>query len=195
MSSKTAEFQTIAPHGGELVNRFVTEENRSAAAEAAATLPRIALNERQISDLELIAIGAASPLTGFLSQADYESVVHTMHLANGLPWSIPLTLAVTAEQSAALKPGSKAALIDKSGALLATLAVRDTYAYDKKIEAEKVYGTTDEAHPGVAALYAQPGTLVGGDVEVIALPEHEDFPEYYLTPAETRAYFAKQGWK
>src|SRR5580658_7807770 len=187
MSSKTAEFQTIAPHGGELVNRFVTEENRSAAAEAAATLPRIELNERQISDLELIAIGAASPLTGFLSQADYESVVHTMHLANGLPWSIPVTLAVSSEKAAELKPGAKAALTDSDGALLATITVRDTYAYDKKIEAEKVYTTTDEAHPGVAAVYAQPDTLVGGEVDVFALPAHDDFPEYYLTPAETRA--------
>src|SRR5580658_8724473 len=156
MSSKTAEFQTIAPHGGELVNRFVTDELRATAAEAAATLPRIALNERQISDLELIAIGAASPLTGFLSQADYESVVHTMHLASGLPWSIPITLAVTAEKAAELRLGGEAALTDADGTLLATITVRDTYGYDKQLEAEKVYATTDEAHPGVAAVYAQP---------------------------------------
>ena len=197
MPSKTpdATVQTIAPHGGALINRFVTEENRAAATAMAFSLPSITLNERQISDLELITIGAASPLTGFLSQADYESVVHTMHLANGQPWSIPLTLAVTAEQAAALKPGSKLALTGVSGALLATLSVRDTYAYDKEIEAENVYGTTDAAHPGVAALYAQPNTLVGGDVDVIELPAHEEFPEYYLTPAETRAYFSKQGWK
>jgi sulfate adenylyltransferase len=75
------------------------------------------------------------------------------------------------------------------------LTVKDTYRYDKKVEAEKVYRTTDEAHPGVAAVYAQADTLVGGDVDVLALPPHEDFPEYYLTPAQTRAYFAEKGWK
>jgi len=197
MSSPTpdAALQTIAPHGGTLVNRFVPDGIREAAAEAAAALPRIELNERQISDLELIAIGAASPLTGFLSQIDYESVVHTMHLDNGLPWSIPITLAVSTEKAAELTVGGKAALTDSAGVLLATITVRDSFPYDKKVEAEKVYGTTDEAHPGVAAVYAQPDTLVGGDVEVFALPEHGDFPEYYLTPAQTRAHFAAQGWR
>jgi sulfate adenylyltransferase len=195
-TSVTAKVaQTIPPHGGILINRFVPEAQRAAVAEQAATLPKIALNARQISDLELIAIGAASPLTGFMSQADYESVVHKMQLANGLPWTIPITLAVTPEQAAALAPGSQAALTDETGRLLAVLTVRDTYSYDQKVEAEKVYRTTEEAHPGVAALYAQPETLVGGDVDVLELPPHEDFPEYYLTPAETRAHFAAKGWR
>jgi sulfate adenylyltransferase len=187
--------QTIAPHGGTLVDRFVPAERRPEVAAQAALLARIPLDARQISDLELIAIGAASPLTGFLSQADYESVVHNMRLANGLPWSIPITLAVTTEQASALKPGAQAALTDANGVILAVLTVRDLYSYDKKVEAEKVYRTTDEAHPGVAAVYAQPDTLVGGDVDVLTLPAHEDFPEYYLTPAQTRAYFAEKGWR
>jgi sulfate adenylyltransferase len=187
--------QTIAPHGGTLVNRFIPDEQRESATEAAASLPRLTLNDRQISDLELIAIGAASPLTGFLTQADYESVVNTMHLANGLPWTIPLTLAVTHQQAAELKSGGKAALTDVDGALLATITVGDIYDYDKELEADKVYGTTDEAHPGVAAVYAQPDVLVGGDVDVFLLPKHGDFPEYYLTPAQTRAYFAEHGWR
>src|SRR5581483_9109835 len=195
-TSVTAKVaQTIPPHGGILINRFVPEAQRAAVAEKAAALPKIALDARQISDLELIAIGAASPLTGFMSQADYESVVHKMQLANGLPWTIPVTLAVTPEQAAALAPGSQAALTDETGRLLAVLTVRDTYSYDQKVEAEKVYRTTEEAHPGVAALYAQPESLVGGDVDVLELPPHEDFPEYYLTPAETRAHFAAKGWR
>ncbi|HZP80646.1 MAG TPA: sulfate adenylyltransferase [Chthonomonadaceae bacterium] len=195
-TSVTAKVaQTIPPHGGILINRFVPEAQRAAVAEKAAALPKIALDARQISDLELIAIGAASPLTGFMSQADYESVVHKMQLANGLPWTIPVTLAVTPEQAAALAPGSQAALTDETGRLLAVLTVRDTYSYDQKVEAEKVYRTTEEAHPGVAALYAQPEALVGGDVDVLELPPHEDFPEYYLTPAETRAHFAAKGWR
>jgi sulfate adenylyltransferase len=187
--------QTIAPHGGTLIDRFVPEPQRAAIAASAAVLPKIPLNARQVSDLELIAIGAASPLTGFMSQDDYKSVVHKMQLANGLPWTIPITLAVTPEQAAALKPGSQAALTDETGHLLAVLTVRDTYAYDKQVEAQHIYRTTEEAHPGVAALYAQPDVLVGGDVDVLDLPAHEDFPEYYLTPAQTRAYFAQKGWR
>lgn len=194
-SSAQSNFQTIAPHGGTLINRSVSDEKRAALAADASALPQIALDARQISDLELIAIGAASPLTGFMTQADYESVVQTRHLANGLPWTIPVTLAVTDAQAETLKPGSQTALTDESGNLLAVLTVKDTYRYDKKVEAEKVYRTTDEAHPGVAALYAQGDTLVGGDVDVLELPPHDDFPEYYLTPAQTRAYFAEKGWK
>ncbi len=195
MPEPSVASQTIAPHGGTLINRFVPEAQRVQVAEAAASLPRIALNARQISDLELIATGAASPLIGFMSQGDYESVVHKMHLANGLPWTIPVTLAVTPEQAAALKPGSQAALTDEADNILAVLTVRDTYPYDKQVEAQNVYRTTDEAHPGVAAVYAQPDVLVGGDVEVLTLPPHDDFPEYYLTPAQTRAYFAEKGWR
>ncbi len=195
VAQKEAVPQTIAPHGGTLINRFVPEARRAEVAARAATLPKIPLNARQISDLELIAIGAASPLTGFMSRDDYESVVHKMHLANGLPWTIPLTLAVTQEQAETLRPGSQAALTDEAGTVLAVLHVRDIYPYDKQVEAQSVYRTTEEAHPGVAALYAQPDLLVGGDVDVLALPPHEDFPEYYLTPAQTRAYFAEKGWR
>ncbi|HLV81340.1 MAG TPA: sulfate adenylyltransferase, partial [Chthonomonadaceae bacterium] len=187
--------ETIAPHGGTLINRFVPASERAEVAARAAALPKIPLNARQISDLELIAIGAASPLTGFMSQDDYKNVVHNMHLANGLPWTIPVTLAVTPEQAETLRPGAQAALTDGSGAILAVLTVRDIYPYDKQVEAEKVYRTTEEAHPGVAALYAQPDILVGGDVEVLELPAHTDFPEYYLTPAQTRAKFAERNWK
>lgn len=193
--AETAISQTIAPHGGVLINRFVPSSERAERIAAAARLPQIPLDARQISDLELIATGAASPFAGFVSQADYESIVHTMHLANGLPWSIPITLAVSSAKAAELKPGSSAALTDEAGAVLAVLTVRDTYGYDKQVEAQKVYGTTDAAHPGVAALYEQPEVLVGGDVDVVALPAHEEFSEYYLSPAQTRAYFAAKSWR
>ena len=187
--------QTIAPHGGTLVNRFAAPERKAALLAEAQTLPKIALDARQISDLELIAIGAVSPLEGFMGKADYESVVHKMRLANGLPFSVPVTLAVTGEQAASLPAGTRVALTDEAGVILAVLTVSETYSYDKEAEAQNVYRTTDEAHPGVAALYAQPDTLVGGSVEVLELPAHGDFPEYYLTPAQTRAYFAEKGWK
>ncbi|HEV2474518.1 MAG TPA: sulfate adenylyltransferase [Chthonomonadales bacterium] len=195
MQEKPESNQTIAPHGGVLIDRFVPSEKRAALAEEAAKLPRIELNARQVSDLELIAIGAVSPLTGFMCRADYESVVTGMRLANGLPWTIPITLAVTATQAASLSPGSRAALVDEVDMPLALLTVKEVYRYDKKLEAQNVYGTTEDAHPGVAAVYAQPDMLVGGDVEVLAVPAHTDFPEYYLTPAQTRAEFASRGWR
>ena len=193
--SETMTVSSIAPHGGTLINRFVSQDKQSAIRAQAAALPQIVLNERQISDLELIAIGAVSPLTGFMGKADYDKVVSEMHLANGLPWSIPVTLAVTAQQAETLKPGTQAALTDETGTLLALLNVSETYTYDKQIEAQNVYGTTDGEHPGVAAVYAQPEIYVAGEVDVLELPAHSEFPERYLTPAETRALFAEQGWK
>lgn len=186
--------ETIAPHGGVLVDRFVPAADRDAALARAKSLPVISINARQISDLELIAIGAVSPLTGFMGKADYESVVHNMRLANGLPWSIPVTLAITDAQASNLGAGSQVALADEGGEIRSILTVKDIYSYDKQVEAEKVYRTTDGAHPGVAAVYEQPDKLVGGDVDVISLPAHDDFPSYYLTPKETRAAFAERGW-
>lgn len=193
--SETLLTQTIAPHGGTLINRFAPDAQRADLQAEARSLPQLPLDARQISDLELIATGAASPLTGFMNQADYQSVVRSRHLANGLPWTIPVTLAVTDAQADSARPGSRVALTDEAGNILAVLSVEDSYRYDKQQEAHQVYRTADEAHPGVAALYAQPDTLLGGSVEVVALPPHTDFPEYYLTPAQTRAYFAEKGWK
>lgn len=187
--------QTIAPHGGTLIDRFFPKEERAEARARATSLRSVPLSRRQISDLELIAIGAVSPLTGFMGRDDYETVVETMHLANGLPWSIPVTLAVDSSVGESLKPGQEVALTEEGGRPLAILTVAETFGYDKEREAEKVYRTTDSAHPGVAALYAQGDTLIGGEVRVIELPPHEDFPHYYLTPAETRAAFAERGWR
>jgi sulfate adenylyltransferase len=187
--------QPIAPHGGTLINCFIPKEEREEARARAATLYSIPLTRRQISDLELIATGAVSPLTGFMGRDDYESVIDKMHLANGLPWSIPLTLAVDRWVGESLKIGQEVTLTDETGRLLAILHIAEIFRYDKEREAEKVYRTTDAAHPGVAALYAQGDVLLGGDVHVIELPPHEDFPQYYLTPAETRAIFAERGWR
>lgn len=185
---------TSVPHGGALINRVVGDEQNKTLTEKASKLVRIPLNERQVSDVEMLAIGAFSPLTGFLGQADYEGVVERMRLANGLPWSIPVTLAVGDETSGHVNVGDDVALTDEAGTLLAVLHVQEKYAYDKKNEAEKVYRTADEAHPGVAALYAQGDTLLGGPVDVVNVPAHADFLPYRLTPAQTRAEFEKRGW-
>src|SRR5580658_3453069 len=114
-------IETIAPHGGVLISRVVTPAQAAKLTELAAGLTRIALNERQVSDVEMLAIGAFSPLTGFLTKKDYDSVVPKMRLANGTPWSIPVTLAVDDDTAAKVKIGDKVALTDEAGTLLAVL--------------------------------------------------------------------------
>ncbi|MCU0511834.1 MAG: sulfate adenylyltransferase [Anaerolineae bacterium] len=186
----------IAPHGGTLINRLLTGAAREQALEAAATLPAIALNDTSLADLEMIATGALSPLTGFMGAADYRAVVQTMRLANGLPWSIPVTLAVTAEQAARVDIGRSAALTE-DGRPLALLHVAEKYHYDREAEAQQVYRTTETAHPGVARLYRQGEVLLAGEVDVIQLPQraHTDFADLRHSPAETRRIFAERGWR
>ncbi len=190
----------IAPHGGTLVNRLLDGAEREVALERAATLPQIPLNDLNLADLEMIAVGALSPLSGYMNQADYQSVVQTMHLANGLAWSIPVTLAVDETLAENLKIGQSAALTEQvHGAtrLLAILDISDKYTYDPQVEAQQVYRTTEVAHPGVARLYKQGSVLLGGDVHVINLPQrvNEEFPDIRFTPSETRAIFSERGWR
>lgn len=186
------------PHGGQLVNRMLTGEARQKALTRAADLKKVILNEVNISDLELIATGVASPLTGFMGAADYQSVVEKMHLANGLVWSIPVTLPVSRTQAEAIRVGEEIALAEPAaagtGRVLAVMQVAEKFTCDKKREAEKVYRTTDEAHPGVARLYAQGEVLLAGDIWMVNEPADREFPEAYFTPAQTRAAFAERGW-
>ncbi len=189
------ETQTIAPHGGNLTERLVTGAEADDLRARAAHLPVVRLNSRQVSDLELLAVGGFSPLSGFLGKADYEAVVNTMHLASGLPWTIPVTLAVDDQAAGAIAEGGEVALVVEDGGPLGVLSVQEKFRYDKADEARKVYRTTDEKHPGVAALYAQGDTLLGGFVHVFTLPGHEDFTRYRLRPSESRARFAGLGWR
>ncbi len=184
----------ISPHGGRLIDREVRGEEAQALAERAQSLPTVTLSERALSDLELLAIGGFSPLEGFMTRAQYRSVVEEMHLPDGLPWSLPITLSATREEAAALSEGGQVALADEAGERLAVLDLEETFAYDKQREAELVYKTTEDAHPGVAALYAQGDVLLGGKVTVFRRPPG-DFPEHRRTPAETRAIFAERGWR
>ena len=178
------------PHGGKLINRTIESgDAERELREEAKGLRSLTLTGRELNDLALIAIGACSPLTGFMSRADYESVVPTMRLANGLPWSIPVVLAVDREE--APTPGSRAALYDADGELRGVIDVEDVFEYDKKHEAQNVYRTEDEKHPGVAALYERKEVLIGGPVWVLP---RERVAEN-LTPAETRAEFERRGWK
>jgi sulfate adenylyltransferase len=152
------------------------------------------LNAREASDVEMIAIGGYSPLAGFMGKADYTSVVNSMHLANGLPWTIPVTLSISDEDSGKAGPGSRIAL-SWEGEPIAVMRIDEQYMRDSKVEAEKVYRTTDEAHPGVAALYREHDTLISGPVEVFSALPNQTFLEHRLPPRETRRLFAEREWR
>lgn len=173
----------IAPHGGTLVDR--TGE-RPADVES---LEVVTLTSREASDLDMLASGALSPLTGFMGSADYRRVLDEMRLGSGLPWSLPVCLAVPAAPR-----GDRVALADEDGRLLAVLDVEETFSYDKEHEAERCFRTTEDAHPGVARLYAQHELYLAGPVTVFER-QRPGFPELHRDPKDTRALFAERGWK
>ncbi|MBD1807948.1 sulfate adenylyltransferase [Microcoleus sp. FACHB-SPT15] len=185
----------IAPHGGQLVNRIATHNQRHEFLEKADFLPRVQLTKRATSDLQMIAIGALSPLTGFMEQADYESVVNQMRLANGLPWSIPVTLSVEEEIANPLKEGSLIRLDDTNGLFVGVLELTQKYRYDKIHEAVNVYRTDDEAHPGVKVLYNYGDINLAGSVWLLHRDPHPLFPDYQIDPAKSRVLFQEKGWK
>jgi sulfate adenylyltransferase len=173
----------IAPHGGELVDRGGSPP---ADLESLETVP---LTSRELSDLDMLACGALSPLVGFMGRADYERVLEEMRLANGLPWALPVCLAVEAAPR-----GDRVALADEGGRPLAVLEVEDAYEYDKPREAELCFRTADTAHPGVARLFEQKPLYLAGRVTVFERARPQ-FPELARDPAATRAAFAERGWK
>jgi sulfate adenylyltransferase len=185
----------IAPHGGQLINRIANAEQQAEFLSKADFLPRVQLDERAVSDLELIAIGGFSPLTGFMEQADYERVVEEMHLANGLAWSIPITLSVTESVAEPLKEGSFVRLDDATGRYIGVLELTQKYRYDKAKEALKVYRTEDEKHPGVKVVYQQGDINLAGNVWLLQRDPHPLFPTYQIDPAASRAQFQAKGWK
>lgn len=188
-------MDVITPHGGELINRVLPAEERDERRKQAEGLFRVTLDAWALSDVQCIGIGALSPLTGFMNEEDYQSVVETMRLANGTVWSLPITLAVNEEQAAQLCIGEEIALEDRQGQIHAVMKIESMYEPDMFSEAEKVYKTTDEAHPGVAYLYRRPNIYVGGPIDVFERPQGGAFEKYYYTPQETRAIFQSKGWR
>jgi sulfate adenylyltransferase len=186
----TSEATPIAAHGGTLVSRVIAGEEHRAALELAASLPSVTVDPRTVADLELIATGAYSPLTGFMGLADYQRVLHEMRLASGLPWSLPITLRVTDPA----RVRDTVALQAPDGRRVALLEVREVFRHSKEEEAQLAYGTTDPKHPGVAQLYGQGEFLVGGDIRLLRRTTPA-FPELALDPAETRRAFAERGWR
>jgi sulfate adenylyltransferase/3'-phosphoadenosine 5'-phosphosulfate synthase len=185
----------IAPHGGRLIDRLASGARRDELLATANTLPFIQLDERTQSDVEMIAVGAFSPLRGFMGEQDYRSVVNDMRLANGLPWSIPVALQVLREQADQLKEGSQVALKDDRGVVLAILDLAERYLPNRQEEARKVYGTEEIAHPGVAAVLQGGEVYLGGEIQVVNRPDTVAFPMYHRDPAQTRALFRERGWR
>jgi len=191
MSSKL-----VAPHGGALKPLLLKGAELTEALDKAQHFPKVRLTSRETSDLIMLAMGAFSPLDGFMCQKDYLGVVDNMQTANGTMWPIPITLSVPKEQADSLKSGSEVALIDdESGELMGSMTIEDKYTYDKKHEAQQVFRTTEEMHPGVAKVYAQHEVLIGGTVKAFSEgPYPEKYGNYYARPADTRAIFQEKGW-
>ncbi|HLZ08411.1 MAG TPA: sulfate adenylyltransferase, partial [Chloroflexota bacterium] len=194
VSNGVSAHGTVTPHGGTLVNRFATSTAVDELKKVAAGLPTVTLNARQLSDVEMIGIGAFSPLTGFMGSRDYNAVIDDMHLASGLVWPIPVTLATTVDDAENLAIGGNIALRDPEGAVVAILTLEEKYFSDTEREAQLVYRTTEEAHPGVKALYLQGPVLLAGPITVIERPPTA-FPAYRIDPADTRKLFAEKGWR
>jgi sulfate adenylyltransferase len=182
-ATATAADRLIKPHGGTLVDRL------GERPDGVESLETLTLTSREVSDLDMLATGALSPLEGFMGRDDYEGVVEDMRLVNGLPWALPVCLAVHAAPRA-----EQVALADESGRLLAVLDVGEAFEYDKEREAERCFRTTDTEHPGVARLFDQHPLYLSGRLTVFdRVPPA--FPELALDPAGTRAAFAERGWK
>lgn len=192
---KTYTNDTIRPHGGTLVNRIVKGTEREQLIENAKSLHSIILNQWSLSDLELIGIGGFSPLTGFMNQADYESVVEHVQLKNGHVWSVPITLPVSQTEANNLEIGEQVALYGEDGTLYGVLDLEEKYTYDKEKEAQHVYGTTDNAHPGVKKVYEKGEYYLAGPIQLINRPQHDAFVDYHLDPLETRQLFNELNWK
>ncbi len=181
----------VAPHGGTLVDRIV--DDPGALTRRSAALPRVTLDARELADLELIATGAASPLVGFATAADYESILSYTRLANGVVWPFPFTLAIADHVPAA--PGGELALYDAANRLWGVLTISDVFARDTPRELDAVYGTRDPVHPGVAYTLARPTRLVGGTVDVLPLPTDLPFARYRQSPRALRAELESRGWR
>jgi sulfate adenylyltransferase len=187
----------IAPHGGELVDLSVSTECAAELKNHSREWPSWDLSPRQICDLELLLSGGFSPLHGFMTRPDYDGVCHSMKLASGVLWPMPITLDVTEQFAKSLKPGtSKVALRDPEGVMLAVLHVEDVWQPDRQAEAKAVFNTTSDAHPGVDYLINKANPwYIGGKIEGLQAPSHYDFKNLRLTPAELRNEFARLGWR
>jgi sulfate adenylyltransferase len=183
------------PHGGRLVTRILEGRAREEWLARASSLPRIQLNSRQLADVEMIAVGAFSPLEGFMNSRDYVSVLNEERLSNGVVWTIPVTLAVDEGTARDLHPGDAVALTGMENHIIAFLELEEIFHYDKEQEARAVLLTTSDLHPGVAYLKSAGDYCLAGRIHLLDRPGHGPFENYRLDPKETRYLFSHHGWK
>ncbi|WP_028313402.1 bifunctional sulfate adenylyltransferase/adenylylsulfate kinase [Desulfatibacillum aliphaticivorans] len=185
-----------APHGGELVDLIVSESRAEELRELSLDMESVVLTDPQLSDLELLANGAYSPLTGFMCKNDCQQVLETMRLSDGLLWPIPICLDVQENAAANLSVGQTVALRDAEGFMPAVMHIKDIWPVDREAYAQGVFGTADPAHPGVDGMFHTMGShFIGGDVEVLTLPLRFGFRRLRHTPQEIRTLFKKLGWR
>jgi len=179
------------PHGGKLVDRAASDMEKEKRRVEAADLLNIEIGKELARDIENIAMGLFSPLEGFLNRRDLNSVVNEKRLANGIPWTIPILLDVDRELLQGVDEGDNVVLSCRE--FRALLSLEEVYSYDKNWLAQGIYGTLDDAHPGVARIYRMKDVLVGGKIQLLQGLENP-FEECRLTPRETRALFDTRGW-
>ena len=182
------------PHGGTLIDRVIPAERKEEILREAATLPMLAVGEDVAKDIENIALGAFSPLEGFLCKENYEAVIGKKRLSSDLPWTIPIVLDASREELREVKEGDTIAIVDPRNKPIALLDIEEIFAYDKHEFAREVFGTTDPAHPGVTKTLAMKDLLVGGKISLVQLSEDE-FQRFRLKPIETRVLFKEKGWR
>jgi sulfate adenylyltransferase len=183
------------PHGGKLINRYADPSRVDELLDKCGRLKTWLPTESELSDLEMIACGAYSPLTGFMNRSDFKAVLDGMRLSKGTVWPLPVTLAVSQPFGASLKPGEEIALLDETHRPIAIMTVSDVYEFNPMEYAHKAYKTTDQSHPGVAAIYASGPKMVGGEVALLRRRDHKQFAHYRLDPGETRELFESRKWR
>ncbi len=184
----------ITPHGGHLVNRLLSEQGKQAILSRVNEYKTFVLSREQIADVRNIASGAFSPLTGFLKKEDFLSVVEKMRLANGILWPIPIILDVQEQDFQNLKDEQSILLVNSQSKPIALLENPEFFDYDKASLAKNVFGTMENNHPGVENVFQMAKYLLGGDIKLIDT-EKDIFPEYNLTPTDTRKIFEDRGWQ
>ena len=181
------------PHGGRLVNRVVKGSRREALIEEAKELISVGVDAGKASDIYNIAVGAYSPLEGFLTSDDMQNVLDDYRLSNDVPWTIPIVLDVSRDEIRGLREGDDLA-ITYGGEVIALVRVEEIYRWSRREYARKVFKTDDVNHPGVVKTLGMKELLVGGKIDLINSPKHP-FPKYALTPVETRVLFREKGWR
>lgn len=188
-------METITPHGGTLINRIAADGEREEWLKRAKELPGWAVSSITLSDLECIATGVFSPLTGFLNEEDYLAVRDRMRLSDGTIWPLPITLPVPEDRVPDIREGSPVAIRGEDGRIYAVMEVESLYRIDRRKEAREVFRTEDENHPGVARLYRSSPIRAGGAILLLNRPDHGIFNRFISDPADTRRRFRERGWR